>query len=279
MNLISANLSLPSLDHTDNTDEHSVLSHDSSSSFSLRTARTSPTTSTEPSSTSTFGRLRHKLANFALRREQQPRTPDEIRELIFQKRMSILEKNPTLFADFQRRARDANCQSTTSARMILYEFLQEMKLVELLEAIQDLREDRPPSKIVRSSLKSRRNMGILASFGYLRSPKKLPLSPRRPSTICRRSCSSASKVSTKTLDTMQTDDSASVLTADTIGLSMPSLDHTVDYDSDDESSVGSVSVTSWTLQPRASRSPSIRSLRDYPRTNSLRSIIDGPEDF
>jgi hypothetical protein len=281
----------------DSTTASTVLSDESQSVVSLQVSG-SPKAAAEHQ-LSPFDRFRSRLANsfIGAAPTEHKRTDDEQAEYLHQTRLRILLKNPEMFREFQASARESEAITSTGVRLALHQFLQQMKLAELLEDLQC----KQPEEDVQPLHKSPTRRSFFSPFGFYtnsRSPSFLP-----PPTQLRRSQRSSSG------GRRPWNDDASVLTFDE-SLAWPSLasceddgeddndDDDDDEDGDDEesgsvmcdgddcSSIGSRSlattysgVSSMSSRPSSfSRKPaSWRSLES--RSASLRLVIYEDEDL
>jgi hypothetical protein len=280
----------------DSTSASTVLSDESQSVISLQAATSpQPTTEYQPSP---FDRFRRRLASSFIGATpttptQHKRTEDEQAEYLHHTRLNILLKNPAMFRDFQASAREAGAITPTGVRLALCQFLQRMKLVELLEDLQCQHHERD----VHQSNRTPARRSFFSTFGfynYSRSPSFVP-----PPTQLRGSQRSSSG------GRRPWNDDASVLTFDE-SLALPSLagcgeddEDDDDYedgdegesggvicDGDDCSSIGSRSlattfsgVSSMSSRPASfSRRPASWRSHDS-RPASLRLIIHEDEDL
>lgn len=236
------------------------------------------------------GRIRKRLASLKSRKEKEAQEKRENgfnkvdqEEEIFQKRVDILMKNPHLFQRFQARVRNAGYLTPVGVRFVLGHFLTDMKIVEVLE---DLRIEQ---EVEEEPQQPRRRLGLFASFGYRRTSNST-------SITCSSSSPSSSTITSNKQEKLQRShmfrssgrrhtggshcststeaDDNSAFSFESLGLTLPSLENTESQggDTDDYSSVGSVSVSGWTLNEH--RQNSLRSLNTG--QNSSRSLNGGP---
>lgn len=185
------------------------------------------------------------------------RTTTEYHDFLLRKKIDILLKNPCIFRTFQDRCRDSQIMSPIGVRLTLAEFLPQMKLVELLEELQTdpIAEQQP-----------RKQTGIFARLGYISSPRKKPSKEQSPKTK-----KSKLRIWSRSPRLADNDERSALSAAESLELSLPSLEHTED---DSNDSVAS-SLIGWTIRQESScslnsRQNSLRSLNS--RQNSLRSI-------
>jgi len=224
---------------------------------------------TTPTGISLGGRIRKRISIMRNRRAAKERRATRIeraeqQEGLHQTKLQIVFKNPTLFRAFKERVRNAGCFTPVGVRFVLRQFLSEMKVVDLLE---DLRIEQDTTE---EEDQPRRGLGIFASFGYGRTSTT--------STTTKGSRTSSKPGSGRHFEI----DDQSILSLESIGLSLPSLDHADEQegDSDDCSSVDTMS-TGWSSvnhqhihhQHSPPRQSSLRSLESS-RQGSLRSIYD-----
>jgi hypothetical protein len=277
----------------DESTASTVLSDESQSVISIQNAALAQ----KEQQPSPFDRFRSRIASSFISSSsptsgQGTRSAEEQAEYLHKTRLKILLKNPELFCEFQKRTRESGTITPTGVRLALYHFLQDMRVVELLEDLKCENRDDEMESERRSSARSARR-SFFSPFGiytYSRAPSiAMPRLGHRASSGGRRGHH----------------DDASVLTFDE-SLAMPSLAGCDDEDEDDDddddndegfgsdgehhdndcSSVGSRSLattfsglSSMSSQPRSfNRKPdSWRSMDS--RSSSLRLVIHEDEDF
>jgi len=235
------------------------------------------------------GRVRWRVQDAKGRRQAErerwktdPVEKAERDEDVFQTRLDVLLKNPSLLRDFKARVRDADCLTPAGVRMILHRFLSEMKMVEVLDDLEIEQDNEGETSHQQQPLL---RLGIFASFGYGRGSNPSSASPTKESARQRaRMFRSSGRRNTggslqSTNPHYDTCDDHSTFSFESMGLSLPTLDHPIEQgrnpyncnDTDDYSSVGSVSVSGWALNDH--RENSLRSLNT---SGSFRSSNGGP---
>ena len=211
--------------------------------------------STKEKRRSTFGRIRNGLD--LLRgiplRDECITTEEEQEEYLFDKKMDILTKNPTMFQDFQNRVWMKGFATSVGIRLTLYEFFSDMRIAEILEDIQeeDMEEDEDEEKP--------RRLGIFSSFGYSKSKPEEVAKPRSRKLSSVRS----NRRSSTTPD--HDDEGSSIFSLDSVGFSLPSHLESTDYDNgDDVSSVGVDTISGLSVAAGSSPPTSLRSLNAPP---------------